>query len=57
MVSGSDAALRALAAFAPVEIVGSVSGSRLTIVAGEARIELPLERLREAHASLGELFD
>ena len=40
-----------------LQIVGSVSGNQLTIVAGEARIELSLELLREAHGALGALFD
>ena len=40
-----------------VRIVGSVSGARLTIWAGEARIELSLERMREAHGALRALFD
>jgi phosphoribosylformylglycinamidine synthase len=58
VVSGGEGALRALGgAGVAVRIVGLVSGTRLTIVAGEARIELALERLREAHGALRALFD
>jgi hypothetical protein len=34
-----------------------VSGNQLTIIAGEARIELSLELMREAHGALAALFD
>jgi phosphoribosylformylglycinamidine synthase len=57
VVTGADSELRALADDVQLQIVGSVSGNQLTIVAGEARIELSLELLREAHGSLGEFFD
>src|SRR5579863_4197125 len=58
VVSGGEAALRALGGDGvAVRIVGSVSGARLTIWAGEARIELSLERMREAHGALRALFD
>jgi phosphoribosylformylglycinamidine synthase len=56
VVSGADAALRELGEHVQLVIIGSVSGGRLTIVAGEARIELSLEALREAHGALGALF-
>jgi phosphoribosylformylglycinamidine synthase II len=56
VVSGADAALRELGEHVQLVIIGSVSGGRLTIVAGEARIELSLEALREAHRALGALF-
>jgi len=56
VVSGADAALRELGERVQLVIIGSVSGSRLTIVAGEARIELSLEALREAHGALRALF-
>jgi phosphoribosylformylglycinamidine synthase len=57
VVTGDDSELRALAEHIQLQIVGSVSGNQLTIVAGEARIELSLELLREAHGALGALFD
>jgi phosphoribosylformylglycinamidine synthase len=56
VVSGADAALRELGERVQLVIIGSVSGGQLTIVAGEARIELSLEALREAHGALGALF-
>jgi phosphoribosylformylglycinamidine synthase len=56
VVSGDDAALRALGERVELVIIGSVSGNQLTIVAGEARIELGLGALREAHGALRELF-
>jgi phosphoribosylformylglycinamidine synthase len=56
VVTGGDAELRALGASVEVQIVGSVSGSWLTIVAGDGRIELSLELLHEAHGALGALF-
>jgi phosphoribosylformylglycinamidine synthase II len=56
VVSGADAALRELGEHVQLVIIGSVSGGRLTIVAGEARIELSLEALREAYGALGALF-
>jgi phosphoribosylformylglycinamidine synthase len=57
VVTGDDSELRALADDIELQIVGAVSGNQLTIVAGEARIELSLELLREAHGSLGVLFE
>ncbi len=57
VVTGDDSELRALAEHIQLQIVGSVSGNQLTIVAGEARIELSLERLREAHGALAALFE
>ena len=57
MVDRQPAVLRALAEHIQLQIVGSVSGNQLTIVAGDARIELSLELLREAHGALGALFD
>jgi phosphoribosylformylglycinamidine synthase len=57
VVSGGDSELRALGEHVELHIVGSVSGNRLTIIAGEARIELSLELLREAHGALAALFD
>jgi phosphoribosylformylglycinamidine synthase len=56
VVSGDYAALRALGERVELVIIGSVSGNQLTIVAGEARIELGLGALREAHGALRELF-
>jgi phosphoribosylformylglycinamidine synthase len=57
VVSGADADLRALGEQIELQIVGSVSGNQLTIIAGEARIELSLELMREAHGALAALFD
>ena len=56
-MTGDDSELRALAEHIQLQIVGSVSGNQLTIVAGDARIELSLELLLEAHGALGALFD
>jgi len=56
VVSGADAALRELGERVQLVIIGSVSGGQLTIIAGEARIELSLEALREAHGALAALF-
>ena len=57
IVSGADAQLRTLAEHVQLRIVGSVSGNQLTIIAGEARIELSLELLSEAHGALAAMFD
>jgi phosphoribosylformylglycinamidine synthase len=58
VVSGGESALRALGGGGvAVRIVGSVSGTRLTIWAGDARVELSLERMRETHGALRALFD
>jgi phosphoribosylformylglycinamidine synthase len=57
VVSGSEAALRSLGERVPVTAIGTVGGEQLTIVAGEARIELPLARMRDAHAALAALFE
>ena len=57
VVSGADADLRALGEQIELQIVGSVSGNQLTIIAGEARIELSLELMREAHGALAALFE
>jgi phosphoribosylformylglycinamidine synthase len=57
VVSGADAALRRLARSVELEVIGTIGGGQLTIVAGDARIQLALERLREAHAGLAALFD
>jgi len=57
VVSGGDADLRALGEQIELQIVGSVSGNQLTIIAGEARIELSLELMREAHGALAALFE
>jgi phosphoribosylformylglycinamidine synthase len=56
VVSGGDAELRQLAERVQLRIVGTVGGSRLTIGAGDAHVELSLERMREAHGALAELF-
>jgi phosphoribosylformylglycinamidine synthase len=56
VVSGADGDLRSLAEEIELHVIGTVSGNQLTIIAGEARIELSLERLREAHGALAELF-
>ncbi len=56
VVSAGEAELRQLAERVQLQIVGTVGGGELEIVTGEARIELPLERLREAHGALAALF-
>jgi len=57
IVSGAPAALRELAAQRPHQILGTVGGTRLEIVAGATRIDVTLERLAAAHAALAALFD
>jgi phosphoribosylformylglycinamidine synthase len=56
VVSGAEADLRALAEQVKVRLVGTVGGSRLTILAGDERVELALERLRESYGALAALF-
>jgi phosphoribosylformylglycinamidine synthase len=57
IVTGGDAELRALGEHIHLQVVGSVGGNQLTIIAGEARVEVSLELLREAHGSLAALFE
>jgi phosphoribosylformylglycinamidine synthase len=57
VVSGGDAQLRALGEQVQLRVVGTVGGNQLTIIAGEARIELSLDAMREAHGALRALFD
>jgi phosphoribosylformylglycinamidine synthase II len=57
VVTGGDGELRALGEHVTLRILGSVGGNQLTIIAGEARLEVSLELLREAHGSLAALFD
>jgi phosphoribosylformylglycinamidine synthase subunit PurL len=57
IVSGSEAALRGLARHTPVFVLGAVGGRTLSIAVAETRIEVDLERLREAYGALGKLFD
>jgi phosphoribosylformylglycinamidine synthase len=57
VVSGDPSALRQLDPRTPHQIIGSVGGASLQISAGETRIELSLERLREAHGAGAALFD
>jgi phosphoribosylformylglycinamidine synthase len=52
LVSGSESALAGLGA----TVIGRVGGEGLRLSAGEVAIDLPLERLREAHAALAVLF-
>jgi phosphoribosylformylglycinamidine synthase len=52
IVSGPSSALAALGA----HLIGGVGGPSLSITAGETRIDLPLERLREAYGALLALF-
>ena len=56
VVSGPEPALRVLGEHVALSTIGTVGGQQLTIIAGEARIELGLGRLREAHGALAELF-
>ena len=57
VVSGDPSALRQLDPRTPHQIIGRVGGASLQIGAGETRIELSLERLREAHGAGAALFD
>jgi phosphoribosylformylglycinamidine synthase len=52
IVSGPSAVLAGL----DCRVIGTVGGSRLRIAAGTARIDLGLERLREAYTALAALF-
>ena len=56
VVSGSEAALRALGEHIDVDIFGTVGGDTLSIVSGDVHIEATLEDLRAAHAALAPLF-
>ena len=56
IVSGGEAALRALGERTPVRLIGTVGGERLSLRSGEAWIELELGSLMDAHAALGALF-
>jgi phosphoribosylformylglycinamidine synthase II len=56
IVSGSEAALRGLARHTPVFVLGAVGGRTLSIAVAETRIALELDRLRDAHAALAQLF-
>jgi phosphoribosylformylglycinamidine synthase len=56
VVSGSAQALAALAEVVELEVLGSVGGSKLEVVAGATLIGKTLAELREAHAALGPLF-
>jgi phosphoribosylformylglycinamidine synthase len=56
IVSGTEAALRALGERTPLDVIGEVGGSALNIAAGEFTVELALDRLRDAHAGLATLF-
>ncbi|MFL5821308.1 MAG: phosphoribosylformylglycinamidine synthase subunit PurL [Solirubrobacteraceae bacterium] len=51
VVSGSRAALEALARRIDVTVCGRVGGDRLTITMAPARLDLPLDSLRRAHES------
>jgi phosphoribosylformylglycinamidine synthase subunit PurL len=62
LVSGSEVALRELAARVPVHLIGTVGGPALRVTAHAtaperaARIEATLAELADAHAALAELF-
>ncbi len=56
VVSGSESVLRALGEHTPVEIIGAVGGTVLSIGAGDARVEASVEQLRDAHAGLAAVF-
>jgi phosphoribosylformylglycinamidine synthase len=56
VVTGTEAALRALGEQTHVEVIGAVGGTALKIVAGEVTVEHPVERLREANSSLVAAF-
>ena len=56
VVSGPEAALRALGAHIALDIFGTVGGDSLCVVSGDVRIDATLEDLRAAHAALAPLF-
>ena len=56
VVSGSEAALRALGERIAVEILGAVGGDALDVTSGETRIAATLDDLRASHAALAPLF-
>jgi phosphoribosylformylglycinamidine synthase len=56
VVSGGEDALRRLGERTSVRIVGTVQAKSLSIVAGDASVELTLEEMSEAHGALAELF-
>ena len=56
VVSGSEAALRALGERVGLAIFGTVGGDALEVTSGDVRIVASLDELREAHAALAALF-
>jgi phosphoribosylformylglycinamidine synthase len=56
VVSGSEAALRALGERVDLDIFGTVGGDALDVVSGDARIHATLDELRAAYAALAPLF-
>ena len=56
IVSGPAAALDALSARVALTRLGTVAGEQLCIEAGDTRLEVGLEELREAAGALGPLF-
>ena len=56
VVSGSEAALRALAERIDLDILGTVGGDTLDVTIGDAHIVATLAELREAHSALAPLF-
>jgi phosphoribosylformylglycinamidine synthase II len=56
VVSGSEAALRALAERVELDILGTVGGDALDVTSGDARVVATLDELREAHGALAPLF-
>jgi phosphoribosylformylglycinamidine synthase subunit PurL len=56
VVSGPEAALRALGEHVPLRLIGEVDGDELEVSIGDEDIDLTLPQLRAAHQALAELF-
>ncbi|MBW3607667.1 MAG: phosphoribosylformylglycinamidine synthase subunit PurL [Actinobacteria bacterium] len=56
VVSGTGDALRRLGERVDLEVLGTVGGDALEIVAGDVRVEVPLDELRTSHSALAPLF-
>ncbi len=56
VVSGSEDALRRLGEHVALEMLGTVGGERIELVAGGTRVEVTLDELRTAHGALAPLF-
>ncbi|HEV2057810.1 MAG TPA: phosphoribosylformylglycinamidine synthase subunit PurL [Solirubrobacteraceae bacterium] len=56
VVSGTGDALRRLGVRVDLEVLGTVGGDALEIVAGDVRVEVSLDELRTSHSALAPLF-